>query len=242
MCSRCWPACAPIATGSSAVWRMIQTWAPMRCATSFASGESAFANFIADALAFQARAHGYPVDFAMIDASSVGCGLPVGKPMTFGDWFEVMPFADTLCLVRLSGRELLTLLQDNAQRLDRPGQPHTERGFLHFSREVRYAIRLDAASDSAQAEDICSWTDSPSALSGSHLPDGDHQFRPGSCWRMGGACSNAARTSAVRSPAVAAGIHRAIRARSAGRHISRPTAGCCRKAARSGMAGCGLAS
>ena len=121
----------------------------------FASGESTLANFIADALARQARAHGYPVDFAMIDASSVGCGLPVGKPMTFGDWFEVMPFADTLCLVRLSGRELLALLQDNAQRLDRPGQPHTERGFLHFSREVRYAIRLDAASGSAQAEDIC---------------------------------------------------------------------------------------
>ena len=121
----------------------------------FASGESAFANFIADALMFQAQAHGYPVDFAMIDASSVGCGLPVGKPMTFGDWFEVMPFADTLCLVRLSGRELRELLQDNAQRLDRPGQPHTERGFLHFSREVRYTIRLDAASGSSQAEDIC---------------------------------------------------------------------------------------
>ena len=120
----------------------------------FASGESAFANFIADALTFQAQAHGYQVDFAMIDASSVGCGLPVGKPMTFGDWFEVMPFADTLCLIRLSGRELLALLQDNAQRLDRPGQPHTDRGFLHFSREVRYAIRLDAASGSAQAEDI----------------------------------------------------------------------------------------
>ena len=120
----------------------------------FASGESAFANFIADALTFQAQAYGYPVDFAMIDASSVGCGLPVGKPMTFGDWFEVMPFADTLCLVRLSGHELLALLQDNAQRLDRPGQPHTERGFLHFSRGVRYAGGLNAARDSAQAENI----------------------------------------------------------------------------------------
>ena len=121
---------------------------------SFAAGESAFANFIADALTFQAQAHGYPVDIAMIDASSVGCGLPVGKPMRFGDLFEVMPFADTLCLVRLSGREILMLLQDNAQRLDRPGQPHTERGFLHFSRKVRYAIRLDVAGDSAQAEDV----------------------------------------------------------------------------------------
>jgi len=122
----------------------------------FASGESAFANFIADALALQARAHGDLVDLAMIDASSVGCGLPLGQQMTFGDWFEVMPFADTLCLIRLSGYELRTLLQDNARRLDRPGQPHTERGFLYFSQEVRYAICLDAGG-SPQAEDI--WVD-----------------------------------------------------------------------------------
>jgi len=121
----------------------------------FAAGESAFANFIADALASQAQAHGYLVDFAMIDASSVGCGLPLGRQLTFGDWFEVMPFADTLCLIRLSGRELRTLLQDNTRRLDRPGQPHTERGFLHFSQQVRYAIRLGAAASSAQVEDIC---------------------------------------------------------------------------------------
>jgi 5'-nucleotidase / UDP-sugar diphosphatase len=121
---------------------------------SFAAGESAFANFIADALAFQAQAHGCPVDFAMIDGSSVGCGLPLGQTMTFGDWFEVMPYADTLCLIRLSGRELQALLRDNAHRLDRPGQSHTERGFLHFSKQVRYAIRLDASVSSARAEDI----------------------------------------------------------------------------------------
>jgi 5'-nucleotidase / UDP-sugar diphosphatase len=121
----------------------------------FASGESAFANFIADALAFQARAHGYPVDIAMIDGSSVGCGLPVGRQLTFGDWFEVMPFADTLCLIRLSGHELRALLLDNARRLDRPGESHTERGFLHFSKQVRYAIRLGAAASSARVEDVC---------------------------------------------------------------------------------------
>ena len=40
-------------------------------------------------------------------------------------------------------------------RLDRPGQSHTERGFLHFSKQVRYAIRLDAASGSARVEDVC---------------------------------------------------------------------------------------
>jgi 5'-nucleotidase / UDP-sugar diphosphatase len=122
---------------------------------SFAAGESGFANFIADVLAFQAQAHGCPVDFAMIDGSSVGCGLPIGQQMTFGDWFEVMPFADTLCLVRMSGGELQALLLDNAQRLDHPGKPHIERGFLHFSQQVRYTIRLGGATGSAHVEDIC---------------------------------------------------------------------------------------
>jgi 5'-nucleotidase / UDP-sugar diphosphatase len=121
----------------------------------FAIGESAFANFIADALVCQAQAHGYPVDFAMIDASSVGSGLPVGAQMTFGDWFDVMPFADTLCLVRLSGHEFQALLEDNALRLDRPNLPHAERGFLHFSEQVRYAIRFGATTSAAHADDIC---------------------------------------------------------------------------------------
>jgi hypothetical protein len=91
----------------------------------------------------------------MIDATGVCRGLPIGRAMTFGDWFEVMPYADTLALYRLSGRELFMLLQDNARRLDRPGQPHVERGFLHFSAEVRYTIRLDAGAESAWAEEIC---------------------------------------------------------------------------------------
>lgn len=42
----------------------------------------------------------------------------------------------------LTGRDLQLLLMDNAQRVEFPGEPHTERGFLHFSREVRYRIRL----------------------------------------------------------------------------------------------------
>jgi 2',3'-cyclic-nucleotide 2'-phosphodiesterase (5'-nucleotidase family) len=122
--------------------------------SEFASGESAFANFVADALANQARASGHLVAFAMIDATGVCSGLPIGRAMTFGDWFEVMPYADTLALYRLSGRDLQALLQDNARRLDRPGQPHVERGFLHFSSEVRYTIRLDATTSSAWAEEI----------------------------------------------------------------------------------------
>lgn len=118
------------------------------------AGESAFANFVADALAVGCRAAGHSVDCAMIDATSINDGLRPGKPLTCGDWFGVMPFPDTVCLLRLTGQELAALLADNARRIERPGEPHTERGFLHFSREVRYAVRLGPARPAATAEAI----------------------------------------------------------------------------------------
>lgn len=120
----------------------------------FATGESALANFITDALVARCREHGYPVDFAMIDASCLRTGLPIGQELTFADWFNLMPFADTIELCRITGQQLAQLLQDNACRVDRPGEPHTERGFAQFSRQVRYTIRLKAGIREACAEDI----------------------------------------------------------------------------------------
>ena len=108
----------------------------------FAAGESALANFITDALAARCRLAGYPVDLAAIDAPAMRCGLPVGGLLTFGDWFDLMPFADTVRLYRLTGRQLAALLDDNARRADRPDEPHVERGFLQFSRQVRYTLHL----------------------------------------------------------------------------------------------------
>jgi 2',3'-cyclic-nucleotide 2'-phosphodiesterase (5'-nucleotidase family) len=119
-----------------------------------AAGESTLANFVTDALVCRCRAQGHAVDFAMIDATSINGGLRPGEALTFGDWFGVMPFSDTVCLLRLSGRQVAALLQDNARRVDRPGEPHTERGFLHFSAQVRYAIRLGAARGAADVEAI----------------------------------------------------------------------------------------
>lgn len=120
----------------------------------FAAGESAFANFITDAMVALARAHGYAADLAIIDASSVRIGLPMGGELTFGDWFNVMPFADTLRLCWLTGAQIKRLVEDNALRIDRPCEPHTERGFIHFSRGLRYAIALGERREDARAYDI----------------------------------------------------------------------------------------
>ncbi len=118
-----------------------------------AAHESALCNFITDALLERCRLAGEPVDFVAIDASCIASGLPLG-PLTFGDWFRVTPYADTIQLCTLSGRQLEQLLQENARRADRPDEAHIERGFLHFSRNVRYRIVPGARRCDAQAVDI----------------------------------------------------------------------------------------
>lgn len=118
-----------------------------------AARESALCNFITDALVERCRLAGDAVDFAAIDASSVSVGLPPGL-LTLGDWFAVMPYADTIQLCTLTGYQLEQLLHENARRVDRPDEVHLERGFLHFSAAVRYRIRLGASREEAQAVDI----------------------------------------------------------------------------------------
>jgi 5'-nucleotidase/UDP-sugar diphosphatase len=117
----------------------------------FATGESALANFITDALVAGCQAAGHPVDLAAIDASSILCGLPVGDELTFGDWFNLMPFADTVRTYQMTGQHLAALVEDNARRADRPGEPHVERGFLQFSRQVRYTIEQGERRNIARA-------------------------------------------------------------------------------------------
>lgn len=119
----------------------------------FAAGESALANFVADALVTRCRANGHNVDLAVVDASCLRCGLP-GPEVTFGDWFAVMPFADTIRICWLTGHQLKQLVEDNARRADQPGEPHTERGFVQFSRQLRYILNLNRAREQAAATNI----------------------------------------------------------------------------------------
>jgi len=120
----------------------------------FAKRELALANFVTDALVDRLARRGQPVDFAMIDSSCLLHGLPVGATLTLGDWFEIMPYADTLRIFQITGRQLKDLLDDNALRTDRPGEPHTERGFLQFSRQLRYMINLGKVRSEARSEEI----------------------------------------------------------------------------------------
>ncbi len=120
----------------------------------YGSRELALANFITDGVVYQLNKTIQPVDFAMIDSSSLRRGLSPGEVVTMGDWFNIMPFADTIRIYRLTGKQLYDLLQDNASRIDRPNEPHTERGFLQFSAYIRYTIALGESRSDAAAIQI----------------------------------------------------------------------------------------
>ncbi len=113
-----------------------------RIKEGLASGESALANFLADALVARCHVAGFPVDFAFVDVSTLGEGLPQTGPLTYGNIFRLSPFADSIVVLRLPPGQLQALLDDNARRIDLPGERHEERGFLHFSREVRYRVDM----------------------------------------------------------------------------------------------------
>ncbi|MBI5714487.1 MAG: 5'-nucleotidase C-terminal domain-containing protein, partial [Chloroflexi bacterium] len=106
-----------------------------------ALGESALHNFVTDGLVARCRAHEMAVDFGMVDASVISSGIQPGKDFTYGDWLSVMPYSDTLILFTLTAKELCEFIQDNARRVDILGEPHQERGFQHFSKEIHYRIQ-----------------------------------------------------------------------------------------------------
>ena len=124
------------------------------CCDDAAYGELALHNFVTDSLVLRSRVHGYEVDLAMLEASAIRDGLQPGGILTNGDWLQVMPYPDTLVICTMTGAELYELIRDNACRIDLAGEPHIERGFLHFSQEIRYRIRLDAVRSKIQAFDI----------------------------------------------------------------------------------------
>ncbi len=108
----------------------------------FAFEEIPLVNFVTDGLLARCWANQFPVDLAMVDAADISRGLPPAPHVTLGMWLRVMPFADTIQIFSLTGQQLQELLDDNAQRIDLPGEPHTERGFLQFSRTLRYTVNV----------------------------------------------------------------------------------------------------
>lgn len=125
------------------------------------TGECALLNFMNDALVARSQTFpGGPVDLALFNATAILAGLNQG-PLSFGDWYAVMPYADQVHVARMTGGEIAQMLQSNAHRLVRPEEAEgldmrgfVSRGMLHFSAGLRYRVALGGDATEARAEDI----------------------------------------------------------------------------------------
>ncbi|OUD12937.1 bifunctional metallophosphatase/5'-nucleotidase [Thioflexithrix psekupsensis] len=138
-------------------------------------GQTAIHNFMNDAIV--ARSVHFPlradntqqVDIAVFNASGVSRGVVPNQMITFEDWFQVMPFADLIVVINMTGAEIKQMLMSNAQRILRPEQlaqnggtatPEDlagfvySYGFLQFSKDLKYTIRLNDQPKNAVAEAI----------------------------------------------------------------------------------------
>lgn len=113
------------------------------------TGELAIANVMTDAIAEQLE-----VDLAAINASGILAGVPVGEDVTFYDWFQVMPYADVIHVLQISPLDLKNIINSNAQRVVKNNEAENidltdfvSRGFLHFSKAIRYRISGGGAVD-----------------------------------------------------------------------------------------------
>lgn len=105
------------------------------------SFENPMANFITDALVEVIRDTGQAVDFILIDGTSMMRFFnPHQKNVNIVDVYSLMPYADTIVLITVKGKVLADIVKENARRINRDDSPNIERGFLHFSKELRYTI------------------------------------------------------------------------------------------------------
>lgn len=124
-------------------------------------GEVALANYMNDALVEISESFpGGKVDLALFNATGVSAGVAKG-PLTFRAWYDVMPYADAVHVAEMTGAEIKAMLENNAKRLLRPEEAENvdmagfvSRGFLHFSKGVRYEIKLGASASEATAQNI----------------------------------------------------------------------------------------
>jgi 5'-nucleotidase/UDP-sugar diphosphatase len=124
------------------------------------AGESSLANFVCDAIFERMKTLGFDVDFAVLNGATIQSGVERG-PLTTGDWFDVLPYADEIFLVRMTGRQIDEMLQSNAKRVLRPDEIATTdyfgflpRGFFHTSGHLRYQLDLGSSAAAARATDI----------------------------------------------------------------------------------------
>jgi 2',3'-cyclic-nucleotide 2'-phosphodiesterase (5'-nucleotidase family) len=104
------------------------------------------------------------VDIAVFNATGVSGGVEPNSDITFNDWYGVMPYSDMIVVTQMTGAQIKEMVMSNAQRIVRPEELEGDdaldlagfvsRGFLHFSKALRYTIKLNSDATTAVAQDI----------------------------------------------------------------------------------------
>lgn len=114
-------------------------------------GECAFANFMNDAIVARSKSFNTgSVDFSIFNSTGIR-GLLPGSTVTFQDIYSMLPYADTISVVRMKGQDIKDILENNAARVipkeaflgfggETDPAGFVETGFIHFSSGIRYTI------------------------------------------------------------------------------------------------------
>ncbi|WP_319560616.1 5'-nucleotidase C-terminal domain-containing protein [Marispirochaeta sp.] len=137
-------------------------FSPQKVITDRYVGECGMANFMNDTIVGRSEVFpGGRVDFAAFNASGLAGGVVPGSICTYADWFSVMPYADNIVIYELRGYQIYDILKSNAKRLVRPEEVNdtdlsgfVSRGFLHFSKGIRYTIVLNDGADTALVNNV----------------------------------------------------------------------------------------
>ena len=95
-------------------------------------GETNLADFVADALRYV-----FEADIGLVNGGSVRATIPAGN-ITYQNVLDVMPFANDMCLVRATGKQIKSALAEGVAHL-----PNEFGGFLQVS-GLRYEVILDS--------------------------------------------------------------------------------------------------
>lgn len=117
------------------------------------TGEAAMANFVNDAVVTSSQKFSTgKVDFSIFNGTGVR-GLDLNSDVTYGTIYELFPYADTISVVNMTGRQLKEIIENNAARVvkaedlivnggDLDPAGFIERGYINFSSGIRYEIKL----------------------------------------------------------------------------------------------------
>ena len=133
-------------------------------------GECAIANFMNDAIVAQSKK--FPgneeadaIDIAAFNASGISSGVEDQANITFQDWYGVMPYADSIYLTTMTGKQIKSLIESNVTRLLLPSEDklnggtfstsgYISWGFLHFSKALTYSVNYNEEQRSVNASNI----------------------------------------------------------------------------------------